>query len=67
MGPSERSKVVQRPKPAERVTTETPNSLPTAKAGLEILSSLKPVRAAANNGSVQKIIEDALRSAGLMR
>jgi len=60
-------KVVQRPKPAERVTTETPNSLPTAKAGLEILSSLKPVRAAANNGSVQKIIEDALRSAGLMR
>ena len=60
-------KVVQRPKPMDRATVETPNSLSTAKTGLETLSSVKPARAAANKGSVQKIIEDALRSAGLMR
>lgn len=60
-------KVVQRPKPINRATAETPNSLSTTKAGLETLSSAKPARAAANKGSVQKIIEDALRSAGLMR
>lgn len=60
-------KVVQRPKPAERVTAETPNSLSTTKTGLQALSSVKPARTAANKGSVQKIIEDALRSAGLMR
>lgn len=60
-------KVVQRPKPAERATAETPNSLSTAKTGLQALSSVKPARTAANKGSVQKIIEDALRSAGLMR
>jgi len=51
----------------DRATVETPNSLSTAKTGLETLSSVKPARAAANKGSVQKIIEDALRSAGLMR
>ena len=60
-------KVVQRPKPMDRATAETPNSLSTTKARLETLSSVKPARAAANKGSVQKIIEDALRSAGLMR
>jgi len=54
-------------KPAETAKAETPN-LPMLKtAKLDPLSAVQSPPTAANKSGVQKIIEDALRTAGLMR
>ncbi|MBV2148120.1 PHB depolymerase family esterase [Sphingobium sp. AS12] len=60
-------KATPQPKPADILKTETPN-LPMRKgAKLEPLSAIQSPPTAANKSSVQEIIEDALRTARLMR
>ena len=55
------------PHPVQKHEDETPN-LPNLKtARLERLHAAKHVSAAPANGGIEKIIHDALRSAGLMR
>lgn len=54
-------------KTANTMKTETPNLPMLNRAKLEPLSAIQPPPTAAAKSSVQKIIEDALRTAGLMR